>query len=214
MSDWERRPLSDRQLTYAALDAFVLLQIYDAIVGSFSPQQLQPYLFTFNGTRAQPRHDKVFQEQDVIQTEPAKLRQDSDSGKSSPGSTTDTASSSSVPAASAEQNQLEHAQPHVQANDTSPNTNPRQSHQQGTLTSQARTFTARPDPRSSLRKHALHGPPTVSALLHSTLAQKQPASLPQPRRRVALRQQLSSCGRTAVLQPTALAPGRCCLACC
>lgn len=31
MSDWEKRPLSSRQLEYAALDAFVLLQIFNVI---------------------------------------------------------------------------------------------------------------------------------------------------------------------------------------
>lgn len=29
MSDWEARPLSERQMTYAALDAHVLLRLYD-----------------------------------------------------------------------------------------------------------------------------------------------------------------------------------------
>ena len=210
MSDWERRPLSERQLTYAALDAFVLLQIYDAIVGSFSAEQLQPYLFTFNGSRAQPRHDQVSREQQhLMQTEPAKLSHDSGSETSRPCSTTDAASQSSLPVASAAQPQLpfsEHAQPCIQALCSSPGTDSRQPHQHRMPNAQARTFIARPGPCSSLRKHALHGPPTLSALLHSMLAQKQPVSLPQHWRRVAVRQQLSSCGRTAALQPTA---GRC-----
>lgn len=33
VSDWDRRPLSARQVEYAALDARVLVRIYEALVG-------------------------------------------------------------------------------------------------------------------------------------------------------------------------------------
>lgn len=48
-SDWERRPLSSKQLEYAALDAFVLLQIYDVISNpntGLSRGQLQSCLYS------------------------------------------------------------------------------------------------------------------------------------------------------------------------
>lgn len=56
MSDWGRRPLSSRQLTYAALDAFVLLQIVEAITqggSALSQQQLQQFLFTCSAQNPQ-----------------------------------------------------------------------------------------------------------------------------------------------------------------
>lgn len=51
ISDWERRPLSSKQLEYAALDAFVLLQIYDVISNpntGLSPGQLQSCLYSYH----------------------------------------------------------------------------------------------------------------------------------------------------------------------
>ena len=59
MSDWERRPLSSRQLTYAALDAFVLLQIVEAITHgepAITSQQLQQFTFTYDGHQAQSQN--------------------------------------------------------------------------------------------------------------------------------------------------------------
>lgn len=59
MSDWERRPLSSRQLTYAALDAYVLLQIVEAITHeepAITSQQLQQFTFTYDGHRPQSRN--------------------------------------------------------------------------------------------------------------------------------------------------------------
>ena len=64
MSDWERRPLSDRQLTYAALDAFVLLQIFDAITqgkDAINQQQLQQFISTYSaqGPQHSTHHSRV-----------------------------------------------------------------------------------------------------------------------------------------------------------
>jgi hypothetical protein len=54
MSDWERRPLSSKQTEYAALDAFVLLELYDAIAKpsqGLTQQQLEPFLYSFTDQR-------------------------------------------------------------------------------------------------------------------------------------------------------------------
>lgn len=56
MSDWERRPLSIKQTEYAALDAFVLLDLYDAIVEpsqGLTQQQLEPFLYSFTDQKRQ-----------------------------------------------------------------------------------------------------------------------------------------------------------------
>lgn len=56
MSNWERRPLSDKQLEYAALDAFVLLDIYDVIADpekGLSQQQLQSLAYSYIGQKRQ-----------------------------------------------------------------------------------------------------------------------------------------------------------------
>ena len=56
MSDWERRPLSSKQTEYAALDAFVLLELYDAITKpgqGLTQQQLEPFLYSFTGQKRQ-----------------------------------------------------------------------------------------------------------------------------------------------------------------
>jgi hypothetical protein len=37
MSDWQQRPLTQRQREYAALDAFVLPQLYDALQQHLGP---------------------------------------------------------------------------------------------------------------------------------------------------------------------------------
>lgn len=58
MSDWEKRPLSSRQLEYAALDAFVLLQLYDVISNpntGLSQAQLQSCLYSHHAQRPSPR---------------------------------------------------------------------------------------------------------------------------------------------------------------
>lgn len=41
MSDWERRPLRDPQVMYAALDAYVLLEVYDKLISESQKQQLK-----------------------------------------------------------------------------------------------------------------------------------------------------------------------------
>ncbi len=56
MSDWERRPLSSKQTEYAALDAFVLLELYDAIAKpgqGLTQQQLAPFLYSFTDQKRQ-----------------------------------------------------------------------------------------------------------------------------------------------------------------
>jgi len=56
MSDWERRPLSSKQTEYAALDAFVLLELYDAIAKpgqGLTQQQLEPFLYSFTDQKRQ-----------------------------------------------------------------------------------------------------------------------------------------------------------------
>lgn len=56
MSDWEKRPLSSRQLEYAALDAFVLLQIFNVISNrqtGLSQAQLQSCLHSYPAQRPQ-----------------------------------------------------------------------------------------------------------------------------------------------------------------
>ncbi len=57
MSDWEQRPLSSRQTEYAALDAFVLLQVYDAITGGqgLTQQQLEPFVYSYTDQKRQQR---------------------------------------------------------------------------------------------------------------------------------------------------------------
>lgn len=57
MSDWEKRPLSSSQLKYAALDAFVLLQIYDVVSNpntGLRQAQLQSCLYSHDATGRQP----------------------------------------------------------------------------------------------------------------------------------------------------------------
>lgn len=41
MSDWAARPLSSRQLQYAALDAVVLPQLYDVLARELGPGRTQ-----------------------------------------------------------------------------------------------------------------------------------------------------------------------------
>lgn len=41
MSDWACRPLTDRQKTYAALDAFVLPKLYDVLQQRLGPETTQ-----------------------------------------------------------------------------------------------------------------------------------------------------------------------------
>ena len=56
MSDWERRPLSIKQTEYAALDAFVLLELYDAVAKpgqGLTQQQLEPFLYSFTDQKRQ-----------------------------------------------------------------------------------------------------------------------------------------------------------------
>ena len=56
MSDWERRPLSSKQTEYAALDAFVLLELYDAIAKpgqGLTQQQLEPFVYSFTDQKRQ-----------------------------------------------------------------------------------------------------------------------------------------------------------------
>lgn len=40
MSNWQNRPLRSNQLRYAALDAFVLIQIHDYILGKLKSQKI------------------------------------------------------------------------------------------------------------------------------------------------------------------------------
>lgn len=57
MSDWEKRPLSSKQMEYAALDAFVLLQIYDIVSNpntGLSQAQLQSCLYSHHAHGCQP----------------------------------------------------------------------------------------------------------------------------------------------------------------
>ena len=57
MSDWERRPLSSKQTEYAALDAFVLLELYSAITDpmqGLTQQQLEPHIYNYNGQKLPP----------------------------------------------------------------------------------------------------------------------------------------------------------------
>ena len=57
MSDWERRPLSSKQTEYAALDAFVLLELYSAITDpaqGLAQQQLEPYIYNYSSQKLQP----------------------------------------------------------------------------------------------------------------------------------------------------------------
>ncbi|KAL0033286.1 hypothetical protein WJX77_001863 [Trebouxia sp. C0004] len=56
MSDWEHRPLSSKQTEYAALDAFVLLDLYDVIAKpsqGLTQQQLEPFLYSFTDQKRQ-----------------------------------------------------------------------------------------------------------------------------------------------------------------
>ena len=58
MSDWERRPLTSKQTEYAALDAFVLLQIYDVITApshGLTQPQLEPFVYSYVGHKRQQR---------------------------------------------------------------------------------------------------------------------------------------------------------------
>ena len=57
MTDWEKRPLSSKQLEYAALDAFVLLQIYDIVSNpntGLRQAQLQSCLYSHHPHGRQP----------------------------------------------------------------------------------------------------------------------------------------------------------------
>lgn len=57
MSDWEKRPLSAKQLEYAALDAFVLLQLFDVIFNpntGLSRAQLHSCLYSHCAQGRQP----------------------------------------------------------------------------------------------------------------------------------------------------------------
>jgi len=44
MSDWDKRPLKPDQLTYAALDAFVLIQIFDSLRENAGKQNALPFV--------------------------------------------------------------------------------------------------------------------------------------------------------------------------
>ena len=73
MSDWERRPLSDKQVEYAAMDAFVLLDIYDVIADpekGLSQQQLQSLTYNYIG---QKRHSSGPTSSDNTPDQPTSL---------------------------------------------------------------------------------------------------------------------------------------------
>lgn len=60
MSNWEQRPLSSKQIEYAALDALVLLDIFDVITrpqNGLKQQELQPLIYSYTGQRRQRSGD-------------------------------------------------------------------------------------------------------------------------------------------------------------
>jgi hypothetical protein len=73
MSDWTARPLSQRQMHYAALDAFVLPQLYDRLCAELGEQRSQQLLkqHTSSVRRVSAADGEQQQQQDKAHKRPA-----------------------------------------------------------------------------------------------------------------------------------------------
>lgn len=93
MSDWASRPLTTRQLQYAALDALVLPHLYDVLCKELGPQQqqglLQQHVQMFVRVRAETATDVASQQAELNEQvrESAGLRGKRQSIKLSPSHT-------------------------------------------------------------------------------------------------------------------------------